>query len=123
MTLDRIDPAASTTAAQVSSQLVSSARITGGSDVDAGGAGQVVERAVQGSRRAPHDEGVLAVVLVVATAQPGGAEPEAFVEGDRLAVGAAHLERVLGVGVVDAVQEARDQLGGDAAAALGGVDS
>ena len=46
--------------------------------------GTSLERAVpQRGGRAPHDHRVLAVVLVVAAAQAGGAEAEALVQGDR----------------------------------------
>ena len=66
-------------------------------------------------RGAPHHEGVLAVVLVVAAAQPGGAKALAFVQPDREAVGAAHLERVAGRVVIDTPVELGEQApGGDA---------
>src|SRR3954462_10847474 len=102
MTFARISPPCVTTAAHVSSQLVSIARITaraaaagpGGARGRArAGGGDVVGRAVQRRRRAPHDEGVLAVVLVVAAAQSGGAEAEALVELDRRPVRLAGLRR------------------------------
>src|SRR4051794_20522217 len=71
--------APSRTAAQVSSQEVSIASSKLGLN-------QVTS--VQ-----PHDQGVLAVVVVVARTDPGGAEAEAFVHADRALVGDADLER------------------------------
>ena len=82
----------------------------------------VVERAAQRRGRAPHDHGVLAVVLVVAPAHPGGAEAEAVVERDRAVVGAADLERVLRVRVVDALEQRGEQRRGDPVPAPVGVD-
>ena len=45
----------------------------------------------------PHDQGVLAVVVVVAAAVPGAAEAEALVHRDRAVVRGPDLERVAGV--------------------------
>ena len=59
-------------------------------------AGTSSRRPSQRRRRAPHDQRVLAVVLVVAPAHAGDAEAVALVERDRRLVGAAHLERELG---------------------------
>ena len=64
----------STTAAHVSSQLVSIARSRPECDRTGVGTSSMRPRSVAG--RAPHDERVLAVVLVVAAAQPGGSEAE-----------------------------------------------
>src|SRR4051812_30810147 len=103
MTFERMSPAAVTTAAQVSSQLVSRPRITARSAADGALAGgrvgvrDVVQQAVAGGGGAPHDERVLPVVLVVAAARAGAAEPVALVEVDRRVVGLPDLERVLRV--------------------------
>ena len=48
-----------------------------------------------GGRGAPHDQGVLPVVVVVAAPASGGAEAEALVEADRAVVRGPDLERVL----------------------------
>ena len=76
-------PSAVITAAHVSSQLVSIARITRRLGARDGVAG------------APHDHRVLAGVAVVARPGAGRAEAEALVERDRAGVRGAHLERVL----------------------------
>ena len=71
--MERIAPP-STTAAQVSSHEVSIARI---------------KRSPSGFGRPglePHDQGVLAVVVVVAAAVPGGPEAEALVHANRAGV-------------------------------------
>src|SRR5919204_6984663 len=125
MTLARISPSWVTTAAQVSSQLVSMARIivresSGGGDGP--GIRQVVRRAVEGGRGAPLDEGVLAVVLVVAAAQAGGAEAEALVEGDRAGVRVADLEREARLRIPDALEQLGQEARGHAGAAVVGVD-
>src|SRR6185312_1387741 len=132
--LERTVPrAGSRTAAQVSSQLLSSARIApagAGSlighpllDVSyEARVGHVVERARQRGGRAPHDERVLAVVLVVAPAQAGGTEALAFVEVDRAEVGAAYLQREARVLLADARVELGEQRRGHSAAAVIGVD-
>ena len=90
----------SVTAAQVSSQEVSIARI------------KPSTAAVPDLE--PHDQGVLAVVVVVATAVAGAAEAELLVHRDRPVVRGAHLERVarLGAGLVEQPleQPARDPL-------------
>ncbi len=87
----RISPAPVTTAAQVSSREVSIPEDEGGSvgghrshraPQQADRVGDVVQRALQGRGRAPHDQGVLAVVLVVAAAQAGSAEAVALVQRD-----------------------------------------
>src|SRR5262249_27770716 len=83
---DSTRPPSSSTAAQVSSHDVSSARITRGGERGAAslGAGRVL----------PHDQGVLAVVRVVAAPYPGGLKAETLVQPDRSCVRDAHLERV-----------------------------
>src|SRR5689334_22237926 len=81
-TLERISPP-STSAAAVSSQEVSSPRIT-----------LVVRDGVANDRVLPHDQRVLAVVRVVAAPHASGAEAEVLVELDRAGVRDADLERV-----------------------------
>src|SRR4051794_38101409 len=97
MTFARMRPWRSTTAAQVSSQLVSMARIMGGSWASAElrrhRVGDVVQVAGERSRGAPHDDRVLAVVLVVPASQPRRAEGEALVERERAAIGRPDLQR------------------------------
>ena len=66
---------------------------------------------------------VLAVVGVVAAPQAARAEAEPLVEGDRLLVRDAHLERVAAPGVVGReVEEPLEQHRRDAAAAVLGID-
>ena len=74
-----IRPSSVTRAAAVSSQEVSSPRIT--------------RRAV-GARVAPHDQRVFAVVRVVPAPDPAALEAQLLVERDRALVRDAHLERV-----------------------------
>src|SRR4051812_13363260 len=57
-------------------------------------------RTARGDGVLPHDQRVLAVVRVVAAPEAARAEAEALVEGDRLVVRDAHLERVAAAGVV-----------------------
>ena len=86
----------SRTAAQVSSQDVSMREVNrqwrtrsplASSGAIGGFASTLAELSVQ-----PHDQRVLAVVLVVAGTDAGGAEAEALVHRDRVAVGDPHLE-------------------------------
>src|SRR5215218_3040421 len=110
MTLERIR-ASSTTAAQVSSQEVSSART------------RTTARRRLGADRSglePHDERVLAVVVVVATAVPRGPEPESLVHRDRGAVGGPHFQRVAAFGA-GRLEELVDQLRRDPLTAPAGV--
>src|SRR3954453_9997962 len=69
----------------------------------------------------PHNHGVLAVVVVVARADAGGAEPEALVHPDRAGVGPPdlELERQLPLRLGD---QPPQQLPGDAGAAVLGRD-
>ena len=109
ITLERI-AAPSTTAAQVSSQEVSIARI------NASLASRLGDAELE-----PHDQGVLAVVVVVAAAVAGGAEAEALVHRDRRAVGDPDLEREAGVGARPPRTGARiSSVAMPCAAALGG---
>src|SRR5207248_1521402 len=88
MTLERIRPP-SVRAAQVSSQDVSSAKIMRGAwSLIGSGTKAGCHRLLQ-----PHDQGVLAVVVVVAAADARGAKAELLVHLDRLSVGHPHLER------------------------------
>src|SRR5687767_15245055 len=95
-------PSRSTTAAQVSSQLVSRARITAAALAWLGG-----RRSRGGAvrHRAPHDERVLAVVVVVGAAAAGGAEVEPLVQPDGGLVRGADFERVLLVRLVRHVEQ------------------
>ena len=64
--------------------------------VENGGAGVVagrLDRQDQAAQVQPHDQRVLAVVVVIAGTDAGRAEAEALVHVDRLAVGDPHLER------------------------------
>src|SRR5258705_2591259 len=100
MTLAQISPSAVTSAAHVSAQLVSMPRINARStDADVG---NVVEAADERRGRAPHDHGVLAVVLVVARPAAGGREAQPLVEPDGGVVGRPDLERDAGVVSPDA---------------------
>ena len=82
----------------------------------------VLERPPQRRGRAPHDQRVLAVVLVVAPPHAGGAEAEALIQRDRALVGGPHLERELRARVVDPLDQRRQQRGCDAAPAAARVD-
>ena len=73
-------------------------------------------------RRAPHDQGVLTVVVVVGAPAPRGAKAEALVHLDRGAVRGAHLQRVLLARAVGQLEQALDERGGDALAAEPVVD-
>ena len=59
--------------------------------------------------RPPHDQGVLAVVVVIAAAVPRAAESEGLIERDGPRVGLPDLEGVLLVGAVGGVEEVLDQ--------------
>ena len=103
----------SRTAAQVSSQEVSIA-----SSMVRPSAGHVSPAtSVQ-----PHDQRVLAVVVVVAGTDAGGAEAEAFVHADRAVVGDAHLERERQLAARPPRSGRRSSCAGDAAAAVVGGD-
>src|SRR5215212_10271375 len=102
-------PSSPTTAAQVSSQLVSIARITA-----AGTPWLGVPRSRGGAfpHSPPHDERVLAVVVVVGTAAARGPEAEALIQADGGLVRRAHLERVLLAGLVGFFEEPLQQRAG-----------
>src|SRR4051794_23327533 len=110
MTLLRIR-GPSSTAAQVSSQEVSIA-----SSRPSFKASTSVKSLSPATSIKPHDQGVLAVVVVVARTDAGGAEAEAFVHADRTVIGDAHLEseRQRSLRLLD---QALHQLPGDPAAA------
>ena len=72
--------------------------------------------------RAPHDECVLPVVLVVAAAQPRGAEALALVQVDGNLVGGPHLEREAGVLVAHPLVQLGQQGRGQPLALVVGVD-
>src|SRR5918997_4037301 len=118
MTLEWIAPPRSTTAAQVSSQLVSRARITAAALAWLG-APRSRGRAIR--HRTPHYERVLAVVVVVGAAAPGGAEVEALVQPYGGLVRGADLERVLLVRLVGHVEQPLEERAGDPLAEEGVV--
>ena len=70
---------------------ISGAVDDGGAGVVAGGLDREDHERVRSIQ--PHDQGVLAVVLVVARTHAGRAEAELLVHRDRVAVGDPHLER------------------------------
>src|SRR5438270_11275878 len=120
MTFARTSPSVPSSAAQVSSQLVSRARITGWSAGPCGiGVGDVRARSGQRRRRAPHDQGVLAVVLVIAAAQARGAKADLLVQRDRRAIGGPDLEGEAGVGGGGGGEPIQQRTGGAEAAAMG----
>ena len=105
-------PSRETTAAQVSSHDVSSARITLGA-----------RPRLASPPGPPHDQGVLAVVGVVAAAHARGVKPIALVEPDGLGVRDPHLEReAAGVVVCSLAEDVVEQELRDALAPLLGVD-
>ena len=69
----------------------------------------------------PHDQGVLAVVVVVAAAVAGAPKAEPLVHRDRAVVRGADLERVAGVGA-GLVEQPLEQPPGDPLAAAVGAD-
>src|SRR5205085_9814226 len=115
ITFERRRPSPASTAAQVSSQLVSSARIMPAVWGESCGprVGHVVQRAREGRGRSPHHERVLAVVLVIAAAHACGAEALALVQVDRDRVRAPDLEREAGIVVADTLVELGEQQRGE----------
>src|SRR6185437_2927300 len=122
ITFARTCPSASITAAQVSSQLVSSARMLMWLPSHGARVGHVLERPQPRGGGAPHHEGVLAVVLVVAAPGAGGAKALALVQVDGDGVRAANLEREASALVADARVELGEQARGQADALAMQVD-